>query len=219
MEASYQPSVSPVPLSRGRADYRATDARILRVAARMLTEDPHVSVVAIAEQAGVSRATMYRHYSSVNTILEVLRSRALAAELPARERMTAVLNHPEPSAAEIVSAFSAYLRDIFAALENDVAGPRGVVTWDPGLRAALATDLAPVARRSVTRLQRLGVISPDFEADTVLTMLAGVLLEGLRQVTTEELSPRDGAALVQHTALIGLRARARRDAEMSGASA
>lgn len=212
MEASYQQS--PVPISRGRADYRATDARILRVAAQALTENPHVSVSAIAERAGVSRATMYRHYSSVGTILEVLRTRALTAERPGRDRLLAVLMKPEPTAADIVGAFSAYVRDTFAALE-DGAGPRAVVVWDPGLRSTLATDLAPPARQAVSRLQRLGVLSPDFDADTLLAMLANILLEGLRQVTIGVLSPRDAAALVQHSALIGLRARARRDTEVA----
>lgn len=214
MEASVQSP--PVPLSRGRADYRATDARILRVAARMLTEDPHVSVVAIAEQAGVSRATMYRHYSSIHTIVEELRDRALAAEQPARGRLLEVLYREEPSASEIVSAYSAYLGEIFAALENDVAGPRGIVTWDPGLRAALAAELGPAARRAVARLQRLGVASTDFDCDTLLAMLAGSLLEGLRQVTVGDLPPQEGAALVQHATLIGLRAR-RRQAELAPA--
>lgn len=212
MEASFQET--PVPISRGRADYRATDARILRVAAQALTEDPHVSVSAIAELAGVSRATMYRHYSSVGTILEVLRTRALAAERPARDRLLATLMRPEPTAVEIVSALSTYVRDTFAALDEGGPGPRAVVVWDPGLRAALATDLAPPARQAIARLQRQGVVSPDFDADTLLGMLAGILLEGLRQVATGKLSPGDAAALVQHTALIGLRARARRDAEV-----
>lgn len=187
------------------------------MAAQALTEDPHVSVSAIAELAGVSRATMYRHYSSVGTILEVLRTRALAAERPARDRLLATLMRPEPTAVEIVSALSTYVRDTFAALDEGGPGPRAVVVWDPGLRAALATDLAPPARQAIARLQRQGVVSPDFDADTLLGMLAGILLEGLRQVTTGKLSPGDAAALVQHTALIGLRARARRDAEVATA--
>ncbi len=219
MEASFQPAPvqSPVPIGRGRADYRATDARILRVAAQALTEDPHVSVSAIAERAGVSRATMYRHYSSVSTILEVLRTRALDAERPARDRLLATLMRPEPTAVDIVGAFSTYVRDTFGALDDGAPGPRAIVVWDPGLRAALATDLAPPARQAITRLQRLGVVSPDFDADTLLGMLASIMLEGLRQVTTGALAPQDAAALVQHSALIGLRARARRDAEVATA--
>ena len=46
MEASYQPSVSPVPLSRGRADYRATSGqpdppRRGRIAKYALGKDYH----------------------------------------------------------------------------------------------------------------------------------------------------------------------------------
>lgn len=206
-----------IPIGSGRVDYRATDERILRVAARVLTEDPAATPAGIAQQAGVSRATMYRHYSSVGALLEALRARALLAEDPARTRLLASLAQPEAPAAAIVAAFSTYLNDVFTALDTEVPGSPGVVTWDPELRRAVGEELIPVARDAIARLQRLGVASRDFAPEALAGMLGGVLLEAVRQVTCGQLAPRDAAALVQHTALIGLRARARRDPEVARA--
>lgn len=216
MEASFQPA-DAIPISSGRADYRATDARILRVAARVLSDDPHASVAAIAERAGVSRATMYRHYSSIGALLHALRTHVLAAELPARTRLLAALSAPEPSAGDIAGAFSAYVREAFAAFDADPDGVPGVVVWDPALRRELADSLGPAGRAAIARLQRLGVASRDFDVDTLLRMLGAILLDGARQVTVGEARARDAAALVQHTVLIGLRARARRDGTVTSA--
>lgn len=207
----------PVPIGSGRVDYRATDERILRVAARILVEDPAATPAAIAQQAGVSRATMYRHYSSVAALLEALRTRALVAERPARDRLQAALAHPDVPAPAIIAAFSQYLHDVFSALDADVPGVPGVVAWDPELRRIAAEELAPLTRDAVARLQRLGVVSRDFTPEALTGILGGVLVEAMRQVTSGRLAPRDAAALVQHTALIGLRARARRDADLAGA--
>lgn len=215
MEASCTPSA--IPIGSGRVDYRATDERILRVAARVLTEDPAATPAGIAQQAGVSRATMYRHYSSVGALLETLRTRALLAEGPARSRLLTALASPELPATAIIAAFSTYLDDLFTALDTEVPGSPGVVTWDPELRRAVSEELTPVARDAIVRLQRLGVVSRDFAPEALAGMLGGVLLEAVRQVTCGRLAPRDAAALVQHTALIGLRARARRDADVAGA--
>lgn len=209
-------SETAIPIGSGRVDYRATDERILRVAARVLTEDPSATPAGIAQQAGVSRATMYRHYSSVGALLEALRTRALRAEAPARTRLLAALAQPDASAAAIIAAFSAYLDDLFTALDTEVPGSPGVVTWDPELRRAVGEELVPAACHAIRRLQRLGVASRDFAPEALAGMLGGIMLEAVRQVTCGTLAPRDAAALVQHTALIGLRARARRDAEVTG---
>lgn len=45
-----------------RSDAQRNDARILHAAARLLAEDPRVSMQRIAEEAGVVRLTVYRRY-------------------------------------------------------------------------------------------------------------------------------------------------------------
>lgn len=45
-----------------RSDTQRNDARILEAAARLLAEDPGVSMQRIADEAGVVRLTVYRHY-------------------------------------------------------------------------------------------------------------------------------------------------------------
>jgi TetR/AcrR family transcriptional repressor of mexCD-oprJ operon len=52
-----------MPRQRGpRSDAQRNDARILEAAARLLVEDPRVSIQRIAEEAGVVRLTVYRRY-------------------------------------------------------------------------------------------------------------------------------------------------------------
>ena len=67
-------------LDRGpvrRADARRNEARILDGAARVLAEAPAAGMGAIAEGAGVGRATLYRHFPTRVALLDALRVRAM----------------------------------------------------------------------------------------------------------------------------------------------
>ena len=62
-----------------RADAARNLHRIVEVAARMLGDDPHVGMAAVAEAADVSRATVYRHFPTREALMDAIRTQALAA--------------------------------------------------------------------------------------------------------------------------------------------
>ncbi len=55
-----------------RADARQSITRILDAANRVLAQDPQASLEQVAEAAGVSRATVHRHFSSRRALLDAL---------------------------------------------------------------------------------------------------------------------------------------------------
>jgi serine phosphatase RsbU (regulator of sigma subunit) len=61
---------------RERSDAALNRARILEVAGEALAEDPDVGMTAIAERAGVSRGTVYRHYASREELVDAVRKQA-----------------------------------------------------------------------------------------------------------------------------------------------
>ncbi|MFG1852736.1 TetR/AcrR family transcriptional regulator [Actinomadura geliboluensis] len=63
------PSPAPSPAPRRRADARRSRAAILDAAVRLLDERPDASLEAIAAAAGVTRQTVYAHFSSREQLL------------------------------------------------------------------------------------------------------------------------------------------------------
>ena len=61
---------------RQRSDAALNVARLLEVARHRLAADPGASMAALAEEAGVSRGTLYRHFSSREVLVEAVRAQA-----------------------------------------------------------------------------------------------------------------------------------------------
>src|SRR5215207_3741825 len=76
--------MSQMPTDQRPPEYLRADAarnlhRIVEVAARLLGDDPHVGMAAVAGAADVSRATVYRHFPTREALMDAIRSQALAA--------------------------------------------------------------------------------------------------------------------------------------------
>ena len=69
--------MSQMPTDQRPPEYLRADAarnlhRIVEVAARLLGDDPHVGMAAVAGAADVSRATVYRHFPTREALLDGL---------------------------------------------------------------------------------------------------------------------------------------------------
>jgi AcrR family transcriptional regulator len=61
---------------RRRADADRSVAAILDAGAAVLAEDPHASLVQVATRAGLTRQTLYAHFSSRDALIEALVDRS-----------------------------------------------------------------------------------------------------------------------------------------------
>jgi AcrR family transcriptional regulator len=62
-----------------RADFARNERRILDAAARVLSERPSAGMAGIASEAGVGRATLYRHFATRDELIDALESELLDA--------------------------------------------------------------------------------------------------------------------------------------------
>ena len=65
------------PVAFMRADAARNVHRIVEVAARLLGEDPHAGMAEVAAAAGISRATVYRHFTTREALIDAIRRQAL----------------------------------------------------------------------------------------------------------------------------------------------
>ena len=145
---------------------------IVQAARKALARDPRASLDAIATAAGVSRATLYRHYSSRSALLDAL---DLEPESGSRERIL-------EAAADLIG------RDGLARLSIDeLANAAGVsrasvyrlFPGKPALFAALVAEYSPFQTVHET-LERVGPQPPE------------VVLPAVAQAVAHAVEPRIG---------------------------
>ena len=65
------------PVEYMRADAARNVHRIVEVAARLLGEDAHAGMTEVAAAAGVSRATVYRHFATRESLIGAIQQQAV----------------------------------------------------------------------------------------------------------------------------------------------
>lgn len=164
------PAIEPTPPSR--IDVERNRRMLLDAAANALARNPDVSMSQVAQAAGLTRATLYRHFDSRAKLLEAMRAEALA------------------QAAEVIS--EAHL-DQGTALEALHRVIEAVASLSERFRPLLieGTDLGPTflhqraevfapLRDVVRRGQEAGLIRVDLPPQWIVTVMASILAAAVR---------------------------------------
>jgi AcrR family transcriptional regulator len=173
-----EPPPPPEPPSRpARADARRNEQRILDAAVEALATDPSESLEEIARRAGVSRATLYAHFSSREALMDALTARSAA-------EVTAAVSAARPHEGSATDAMDRVLTAAWATMGRY----RGLVIVNQQRLAPsdLATRTAPATAlvcELIVRGQQSGEFDPDLPPQWLLTVVVDLMHTAARQVS------------------------------------
>ncbi len=186
-----------------RADARRNRDRILEAGAALLAVDPQAGLAEIAAAAGVSRATVYRHFPDVESLRAALQEEAeeVGRDL-LREHLPPMLN------ADSGSVVQELLDLIVAALPMEHRWTK-VMAAAPDPYAEFIEAFAPVGRALIKRGQARGEFRSDLEPDLVFEGMLTLVMLAVRKVHGEGMAP-DRALEVMRVYVDGMTPSARR---------
>ncbi|GAB2820398.1 TetR family transcriptional regulator [Alpinimonas psychrophila] len=192
MSIPKEPSVSRVDVVRHRE-------ALLAAAADELARNPEASMADVAQAAELTRATLYRHFSSRQSLLKAIQGEALS-------RASAILLEcrlDEGSALEV-------LRRVIDSLSKYGMRFRIILMRGPETNAHFSTQrdlvFAPLLD-VVRRGQREGDIQQDLSPEWVVSAMSSLLMTAVRSLPVIEKSEIAMAELVYKTLVGGIASR------------
>lgn len=173
-----------------RRDATANREALLRAAQSVLASNPHASLDAIAQAAGLSRRAIYGHFADRETLLhEVISMGAV------RFNAIAEMSHDADPRVALASMASRLWQEASAVRAS------ASIALDRAHAAQTVLSLSPLRRR-VRELMRAGAASGAFRGDVSPELLA-VLIEETARATLREprLTRTDGASTVVRVVL------------------
>jgi AcrR family transcriptional regulator len=185
------------PVEYLRADAARNVHRIVEVAARLLGDDPSAGMADVAAAAGVSRATVYRHYPTREALIAAIQRHAVEDS----ERALLACRLDEGTATEALQRLCTAWLDVaeryaFAQLER-------VVDADTRLRRQQI--LGEPLRALIERGKAAGEFASDVPTAWALRSFGALLLAGARAVAEGSLDQADAPATVFRSLHGGLR--------------
>jgi AcrR family transcriptional regulator len=184
------------PTRRRRSDARRSNDAILNAARIVLSDRPDASMDDIATAAGVTRQTVYAHFSTRDALIAAL------LHVAATEIIAAIDTVPVDAAppADALRRFFDILWELMG---------RYPLLLDPGIaRVGAAVDGSAAHRAGTARLEQIirrGQQTGDFDRTLSAPWLAaatlGLLHTAVEQVTAGHLTNREAAALLLDSAL------------------
>lgn len=185
--------------SGGRSISRAERVRrqILKAAMGVLVADPGESMQAVADAAGVARATLHRYFTGRQELVQAI---ALGA-LSECEDVVAGARLEEGAVSEAISRLVEGLVPIGESLQFLLYEAQ--LTEDPGFAAADARVLAPVGEL-IERGKQDGTFRPEVPAAWIRSALEALVYAAWEGVRDGKIARRDAPSLVTATLLSGL---------------
>jgi AcrR family transcriptional regulator len=193
--------MSSRPVEYLRADAARNVHRIVEVAARLLGENPNLAMADVGIAAGVSRATVYRHFPTREVLVAAIKTQAVEQS----EHALTACRLDEGSATDALRRLCAAWLDVaeryaFAQLVTQPGlGP------DEQTREHSRRILGEPLRGLFERGKASGEFSPALSTEWCVRSFGALLLAGARAVADGTLTHEDAPSAVFRSLHEGLR--------------
>ena len=190
------------PVEYLRADAARNVHRIVEVAARLLGENPNAGMGDVGAAAGVSRATVYRHFPTREALIGAIQAQAIEQS----ERALVACRLDEGSAADALHRLCVAWLDVaerYAFAQLAVQPGAGL---DDEARERRRHVLGDPLRALIERGQAAGEFAATLSTEWAVRVFGALLLAGARAVSDGTLSHDEAPAAVFRSLHEGLRA-------------
>ena len=184
------------PVEFLRADAARNVHRIVEVAARVLGEQPNAVMADVATAAGVSRATVYRHFPTREALIGAIQLQALEAS----EEALRACRLDDGSATDALHR----LCDAWLEVAERYAFAQLGLIVDEQTRRHRQRILGEPLRALIERGKAAGEFAPDVATDWCLRCFGALLLAGARAVADGALTHEEAPGVVFRSLYGGL---------------
>ena len=169
---------------------------IVEAAFKVWNKNPGASLSDVAEHAGVGRATLHRHFSSRQQLMQTLAKIAMAELKEAVDLAVAdASTHMEGLRLSLAAIIPLASRQWF--LSQDI------VDNDPEIAAAYEADSKEL-ERTITAAKAEGSIDPELPTRWVAAVYENLIYAAWTLVREEEVTPKQAADLAWQTFMKGV---------------
>ncbi len=188
---STQTQISPAR----RADARRNIERILDATVEQLAEDQEASMAAIAERAGVVRATLYVHFPTREALIAAVTERAIA-------EAAAAIRAAEPENGDPVAALIRVLKSAWRTVGRYHPLVAINARLEPERMHEFHAPVLGLVRGVLERGREAGAFDPDQPVDWMLTVVLELVHAASREVSASRMA-EETAERVLVTSVIG----------------